>query len=76
MAEQATGQVTLTVSGMSCGGCAAGVQRILLQGPGVREAQVSFAAGQATVEYDPAQTDPQALAALVTAAGYRVTTLS
>jgi P-type Cu+ transporter len=72
MTQQAPGRVTLAVSGMSCGGCAAGVQRILTQAPGVREAQVTFATGQATVEYDPAQTAPQALAALVIAAGYEV----
>ena len=72
MTQQATGQVTLSVGGMSCGGCAAGVQRTLNQTPGVREAKVTFATGQATVEYDPAQTNPQELAAVVAAAGYQV----
>ena len=76
MAQQAAERVTLAVSGMHCGGCAAGVQRALIQTAGVQAAEVSVAAGQATVEYDPAQTDPQALAAVVTAAGYRVAPLA
>jgi copper chaperone CopZ len=76
MGQQATGQVTLSVTGMSCGGCAAGVERKLREAPGVRHAAVVFATGQAAVEYDPALTDPHALAALLTNAGYQAVALS
>lgn len=72
MEGQAAGRVTLTVSGMSCNGCAAGIERALGQTPGVRRASVQFASGQAVVEYDPAQTSPQALAERITAAGFEV----
>ena len=76
MAEQGAERVTLAVGGMSCDGCAAGIERTLARVPGVRAARVSFASGQANVEYDPSRTDPQALAAAVTAAGFEVAPLS
>jgi copper chaperone CopZ len=76
MTQQAPGQVRFAVGGMSCGGCAAGVQRALLKAPGVRAAEVSFSAGRAAVEYDPARTDPERLAAVIAAAGHQVGPLS
>jgi copper-transporting P-type ATPase V len=45
--------VELDVSGMSCGSCAARVQRTLAEQPGVSEALVNFATGRATVELQP-----------------------
>ena len=40
----------LDVSGMSCGSCAARVQRALSQQPGVSDALVNYATGRATIE--------------------------
>jgi copper chaperone CopZ len=74
--EQQAGQVTLDVRGMSCGGCAAGIERSLMRAPGVLRAQVSFASGQAFVEFDPARTSPEALAGVVEAAGFEVAPLA
>jgi Cu+-exporting ATPase len=61
--------IELAVDGMTCASCAAGVERVLRAQRGVAEARVEFMTGRATVKADPS-TDPDALAAAVTAAGY------
>ncbi len=62
--------ITLTVKGMSCGGCVRHVETALKKVPGVGTVAVDLAAGKATVEFDGAKTTPEALAKAVTAAGY------
>ncbi|MDE2085594.1 MAG: heavy-metal-associated domain-containing protein [Xanthomonadaceae bacterium] len=57
----------LTVSGMTCGGCANTVARILSRIPGVAEATVDFKTGRATIKGVAAPAD---LIAAVEAAGY------
>lgn len=47
--KESTGPVVLSVSGMTCGGCAGAVTRALTQVPGVLGAQVDLAKGRATV---------------------------
>ncbi|WP_219596981.1 heavy-metal-associated domain-containing protein, partial [Aeromonas caviae] len=42
--------IELTVTGMSCGGCAASLQKALLAQPAVRTATVDFASRQAVIE--------------------------
>lgn len=64
-------EVTLVIKGMSCGGCAANVSRILSARSGVAGVAVDLAGGKATVKYRAAETSPAALAAAVTAAGYK-----
>jgi copper chaperone CopZ len=61
---------------MSCNACAASIERALGKTPGVRQTSVQFESGQAMVEYDPAQTNPQALADRITAAGFEVLLLA
>jgi len=60
--------LTIPITGMSCGGCASSVRNALTAIPGVIDAQVKV--GAATVSYDPALTDPDALKQAVTRAGY------
>lgn len=60
-------ETVLTVSGMTCGGCANTVTRILSRVPGVVGAKVDFAAGRATVK---GEAPPAELIAAVEAAGY------
>jgi cation-transporting ATPase V/Cu+-exporting ATPase len=62
--------VELDVSGMTCGSCAARVQRALSREPGVTEALVNYATGRATVELEPGAADPGRLIAAVAKAGY------
>lgn len=60
----------LKISGMSCGGCAANVLRILSARPGVASASVDLRAGAAEAKYRGGETSPEILAAAVAAAGY------
>jgi Cu+-exporting ATPase len=60
----------LAVTGMSCAGCVDRVESSLAHAPGVRNAGVNLATDRATVEYDPAETDVDALIKAVQDAGY------
>ncbi|WP_292533645.1 mercury(II) reductase [Methylocystis sp.] len=62
--------MVLQIAGMTCGSCASHVQKVLLEAPGVHEANVSYAEGTARVSGDEAL-DPAALSAAVQAAGYQ-----
>jgi Cu+-exporting ATPase len=62
-------RIDLPISGMTCASCANRVERNLNELDGV-SATVNFATEQATVEYDPDTTDPQALVSAVASAGY------
>ena len=46
-----------TLDGMWCAACAKVVEKVLRQGAGVVDAQVSFAAGKGRIDYDPRVTD-------------------
>jgi copper chaperone CopZ len=61
-------KISLAIDGMSCGHCVARVTRTLSALPGVRVGTVNL--GSATVEYDPATSSPQAIAAALDEAGY------
>jgi len=61
------GPILLTVSGMTCGGCAAAVSRALTGIPGVVAARVDLSAGRATVT---GTAQPQELIRALEAAGF------
>jgi len=63
----------LKVDGMTCGGCASSVRRVLMAVPGVKHADVSLDEGTAKVEYDPALARREQLTAAVVDAGYEAT---
>ena len=65
--------VELDVSGMTCGSCAARVERTLGRQPGVERAGVNFATGRATIELDPAVVDVDQLTQAVEKIGYCLT---
>lgn len=65
-----TDTATLDVTGMTCAACSARVGRALKQAPGVRDASVNLVTAKATVAFDPATTNPEALAEVVRSAGY------
>jgi Cu+-exporting ATPase len=58
---------------MSCGKCAARVERLLKADPGVLSAEVTLASGEAKVRFEPSTT-LDALLVRVTAGGYGVVT--
>jgi len=64
--------VDFDVEGMTCGSCAARIQRVLGRQPGVARAEVNFATGKARVAYDgPARVED--LQGAVERIGYRIT---
>ena len=68
--REAPETVELDVTGMTCGSCAARVQRALSRQEGVTEALVNYATGRATVELAPGAPDTDALVRAVEQAGY------
>ena len=65
-------KATIKVSGMTCGGCVAGVERALRQRPGVSAAKASLADANVTVEFDGAQIQKAALEDAIRKAGFGV----
>lgn len=59
--------IELTISGMSCGGCAANLQKALLAQSAVSQAQVDFASSKAIIESELSKTE---LIALIEAKGF------
>jgi len=64
--------ITMSVKGMSCGGCVASVTRVLKAVPGVSDVAVTLDPGAAKVTFDPAKTGAPALRTAVEGAGYDV----
>jgi copper chaperone len=64
--------VNFKVEGMTCGGCVAGVTRVLKAVSGVDEVAVTLTPGAARIAFDPARTNPPALRAAIEGAGYDV----
>lgn len=67
LAEKTSGRVDLSISGMTCGGCASTVTRVLERVPGVVRAQVDLSRGWALVE---GSAGPAELIHAVQAAGF------
>ncbi len=70
MSEQ---HLILPVTGMTCANCAMNIARGLKKLPGVSDANVNFAAEQASVDFDPKQTTPEELIQKVEKLGFGVT---
>jgi cation transport ATPase len=65
-------KVSFPVVGMSCAACARRVEEALSGAEGIAGANVNLAVERATVEYDPSEVGPEALARAVEGAGYGV----
>jgi len=63
--------LTLTLRGMGCASCASTIEKAIQSVSGVTECQVNFGAEQATVQYNPEQTDLETIQAAVADAGYQ-----
>lgn len=64
-------EVTLHITGMSCGHCLQAVNQALVSHPGVRVESLRL--GRVVVRYDEQVTDPGAIEAAVAGAGYSAT---
>jgi copper chaperone len=65
--------LTLTVTGMTCGGCESAVRRALTMIDGVQDVTASHAGNTVTLRYDPAKIAPDAIAKRIELLGYQVT---
>ncbi len=63
-------KTTLSIKGMTCGGCVAAVKLQLKRTEGVSAYDVSLDKAQADVTYDPASTDPKKIAESVSRTGF------
>lgn len=67
---EGTKKVTLSVTGMTCGGCVETVKRALEKVPGVISAEVDLTAKRAVVTVDSDAVTTASLVLAVKAAGY------
>jgi Cu+-exporting ATPase len=65
----------LTIEGMTCASCAMRVEKGLKKLPGVLSAAVNLATEQATVSYNPDETNIEQMLHKVEAVGYKATPL-
>jgi len=63
-------ELRIGVQGMTCASCVMRVERKLTKQDGVAAASVNLATEQAAIEYDPRVIDPEAIRAVIAAAGY------
>jgi copper chaperone CopZ len=63
-------QLTMNISGMTCGHCVGAVTQALTELDGVQVEQVRV--GSARVAYDPGRTSPDQMAQAIEDAGYEV----
>lgn len=63
---------TFPVEGMTCSGCANGVQRSLTKLEGVKSAEVSLTDAAVTVAYNPGAVTPEQMQQAVEKAGFKL----
>lgn len=68
-----SGRVDIAIKGMSCAACAARIEKVLSKMPGVQSANVNFAAGKASLVYEPEQIKVQDFVQRIQELGYDVT---
>lgn len=73
-APTASDRVSLPVEGMTCAACAVRIERQLSKVPGVQEAGVNYATGEATLTYDPSNANVETFINTVSRTGYTVRT--
>lgn len=66
----------IKIEGMHCHRCEQTIRQALQKYPGIREVEIDFASGQASVLYDKGSVTTSQLADAVVKAGYRVTGLA
>lgn len=69
-AANAVENITLDVTGMTCGSCERHIRKELEQVPGYRNATVDVAGGRVNVTYEPGVATPEQLIGAVIRAGY------
>lgn len=70
--DSQSGHLLTKITGMTCGACAARLEKALSRVPGVESANVNFATEQADVVYDPASTDVAGVTGAIARAGFGI----
>ncbi|MGQ0648361.1 MAG: heavy-metal-associated domain-containing protein [Gemmatimonadaceae bacterium] len=65
--------VTFTVEGMTCGGCALGVRKVLTRLDGVTKAEVDLEKKHAVVTFDPSRVTTDQMIAAIKKLGFAAT---
>ena len=65
--------ITLSVKGMSCGGCVKSVTGVLTALPGISRAEVSLERAEAVVDYDGALVTQEQMVQAIEDAGFEAT---
>jgi len=65
-----TEEIRIGVHGMTCASCVMRVERKLTKQAGIATASVNLSTEQAAIEYEPGVIDPEAIRAVIAAAGY------
>jgi P-type Cu+ transporter len=63
-------KLNLTIGGMKCASCAAGIEKGLSALQGVKIAQVNYAMGTAAVNFEPDKVDERSILESITNLGY------
>ena len=69
-AAEADPTVRVSITGMTCAGCAAHVETALASAEGVTGWEVSYERAEAVVRYDPERATPEAIREAVASTGY------
>ncbi|MEW6081866.1 MAG: heavy metal translocating P-type ATPase [Bacillota bacterium] len=70
--RQDTASAVFRVTDMTCASCASAIERSLAKTPGVHRADVNFAMGSVSVDFDPTVTRESGLVRAIENAGYKV----
>ena len=65
-------KIEMTIEGMHCGSCAAGIQMFVSQMEGVRSIFVDYEGKKGTVEFDSAKVSKEQIAKEIEGLGYKV----
>jgi heavy metal translocating P-type ATPase len=66
-----TDSTYFNLDGMWCSGCAQAAERVLQNQPGIKSAQVSFAAERGRIDFDPQKADPEEVLKSLDGLGYK-----
>jgi len=56
--------ISMKIEGMTCAGCAVGVQKVLVDSPGIVAAKVDWKTGKANIQYQPDKTSPNEIGSI------------
>lgn len=65
-------RLSLRVDGIACAGCALDGESVLKNRDGIVDAEINYAAGTVTIDYQPGEIDEKDILGLVQRLGWRI----